>query len=411
MSGRGLATALVSVAAATLLAPAPAGAETLEPTRFDDPTPGKCKPEDCSLREAVLAANKSPGKSRILLGGGTYELEIPEASDAPTKSGDLDVTGPAAIRGRGVKATEVSGAEIARVFDIGARARIGLPHDSLGRMTVSHGSAPGEDGGAILTGFSQTKLKHLAIAHNAAGRGGGLASVRTKLTVSATTFRANTASYGGGAFFPAGFSATEGTIKSSTFSGNAAGVGGAIAADGQNIPGSAEDEPVMDVVNSTLSGNSASNTGGAITTLNGATVRLDNSTVAGNTANLQGSGGSGGGIAQLGTSSFEFADSILAANTVGAGGSSPQCFGTFGAGGGANLLANLAGDSCSIFGTVTSDPLIGGLARNGGPTKTIALLEGSQAVGLAATCPKRDQRGRPRPLTGCDTGAFERKNP
>jgi hypothetical protein len=49
-----------------------------------------------------------------------------------------------------------------------------------------------------------------------------------------------------------------------------------------------------------------------------------------------------------------------------------------------------------------------GLADNGGPTHTHALLAGSNAIGLAASCGlPEDQRGAARPAGECDSGAFE----
>jgi hypothetical protein len=52
--------------------------------------------------------------------------------------------------------------------------------------------------------------------------------------------------------------------------------------------------------------------------------------------------------------------------------------------------------------------LIGPLADNGGPTRTISLKALSPALGYATTCPRKDQRGMERPDSGCDSGAFER---
>jgi hypothetical protein len=58
---------------------------------------------------------------------------------------------------------------------------------------------------------------------------------------------------------------------------------------------------------------------------------------------------------------------------------------------------------------IRANPKIGKLARNGGPTKTIALKQGSPAIGLAhkPSAPNRDQRGRKRDGNP-DAGAFER---
>jgi hypothetical protein len=58
-----------------------------------------------------------------------------------------------------------------------------------------------------------------------------------------------------------------------------------------------------------------------------------------------------------------------------------------------------------------TNPLLGPLANNGGPTDTYALLAGSPAVnaGDNTFCPATDQRGVSRPQgPACDIGAFER---
>jgi hypothetical protein len=51
-----------------------AKAATYSPTRLDDPVPGACTVQDCSLRSAVLAANANPGFDHIALANGTYSL-------------------------------------------------------------------------------------------------------------------------------------------------------------------------------------------------------------------------------------------------------------------------------------------------------------------------------------------------
>jgi hypothetical protein len=57
-----------------------------------------------------------------------------------------------------------------------------------------------------------------------------------------------------------------------------------------------------------------------------------------------------------------------------------------------------------------TDPKLGPLADNGGPTLTIALLPGSPAIdaGNTSLAPATDQRGFPRPAgLAADIGAFE----
>jgi hypothetical protein len=80
-------------------------------------------------------------------------------------------------------------------------------------------------------------------------------------------------------------------------------------------------------------------------------------------------------------------------------------------------------DSCEFTGPGdlnTTDPNLGPLQLNGGPTRTMALLPGSLAIdsGNPSGCTdghahllKTDQRGQPRPdkedTGGCDRGAYE----
>src|SRR3989304_4016322 len=67
-------TLLLGVA---LLAPSsPAMAATFTVTRTDDPPPNGCAPADCSLREAIIAANDAVGADTITLTAGAYNLTI-----------------------------------------------------------------------------------------------------------------------------------------------------------------------------------------------------------------------------------------------------------------------------------------------------------------------------------------------
>jgi hypothetical protein len=65
-----------------------------------------------------------------------------------------------------------------------------------------------------------------------------------------------------------------------------------------------------------------------------------------------------------------------------------------------------AGD---LVGVAPAPLALGPLGENGGPTRTLALLEGSIALDAAPTCAADvDQRGVPRPQgPACDVGAFE----
>ncbi len=201
------------------------------------------------------------------------------------------------------------------------------------------------------------------------------------------------------------------TIEGSTFESNRAGslftpygVGGAVYhQSGYNLI----------ISDSTFSANIAEGTsigiGGAIYSVSGLT--MTNSTISGNTSSSVGSGAlqgeftlnqvtlSGNSPHAL-VSSFgnPSAKATIIANTIGGS----NCFGAIG-----DDLNNLADDtSCgtipsSLFGL---DP---NLTDNGGPTRTHALLEGSNAIEAAGFCSSpADQRGAPR-IDACDIGAYE----
>ena len=75
---------------------------------------------------------------------------------------------------------------------------------------------------------------------------------------------------------------------------------------------------------------------------------------------------------------------------------------------------NLSSDASCVFtnsGSMNStDPKLGSLTNNGGPTLTMALLAGSPAIdaGDTSLAPTSDQRGFPRPAgLAADIGAFE----
>ena len=78
-----------------------------------------------------------------------------------------------------------------------------------------------------------------------------------------------------------------------------------------------------------------------------------------------------------------------------------------------DLGHNLSSDRSCAFRNVGSlnntDPVLGPLADNGGPTLTMALLAGSPAIGAAdsASAPPADQRGFPRPSGSADIGAYD----
>jgi predicted outer membrane repeat protein len=254
--------------------------------------------------------------------------------------------------------------------------------------TFSNNAATNGDGGAIefcppnevgprLFSVTDTTFSNNYAGGNTtwAGGGGGIyiCCANNTVTISGSTFSGNTAQgYGGGLYNCCGASATHGastvTITNSTFSGNTAATwsGGGIMADGPVI---------LDSV--TMSGNSSP-------------VRV---------------GGGGGGIYTDAPGFSTLRNTIIANSTSGG-----NCAGDAVT----SLGHNLSSDSTCDFGATgdmnNTNPNLGPLADNGGPTRTHALLYGSPAIdgGDPLEYPPTDQRGVSRPLgLAPDIGAYE----
>ena len=455
VAGLALALAVTFAGSAT--------AKTFEPTRKDDPVPNGCKPRNCSFREALLAANQREGHDVVVLERGRYEMELPRVNgfgeDGPWLGFDVTIRGQGARRttldanqidtamqlGNFLEANtlrdlRVTGGRAAIPFGIGGVLAVGgkvtLNRVVLTRNATTDGSGGGahiaarvefrmvdsrvvrneafNGGGVFITAGSAAEtsgaITDSTIENNEAVFGGGVYSNVPRLTISGTTIAQNAADEGGGLDLAGvhNFNPTT-KIGSSTISGNGARKGGGFLADG-NQPGPTVMEPIVTVVNSTVAANTASAEGGGIMADNAATVNLDNATVAFNMADNDNTGGGvGGGVHQHSAAVLGVGDSIVAANAVGTSGTGPQCEGALSAADGFLYQSQPSG-TCSFGGAfeIVSDAGLAPLADNGGPTPTVRLLPGSGAIGLAHSCPKRDQRGRLRPAD-CDSGAFENK--
>ena len=204
-------------------------------------------------------------------------------------------------------------------------------------------------------------LNHLTVSDgNLFGQGGGVSNSGT-LIIANSTFSGNASSDVGGGVWNGGTA----TITNSAFSGNSSGYGGGVSNDTFGV---------LTVTNSTFSGNSAYV--------------------------------NGGGIANAGTATLR--NTIVANNTTGG-----NCFGTI-TNGGNNIDSGTTCGWGSASGSMSStDPLLGALANNGGPTQTFALLAGSPAidgvtVGAPNGAPATDQRGVARPQgVRYDIGSYE----
>lgn len=360
-------------------------AHTYTVTRTDDPKPDGCKASDCSLREAVLAANKHPGPDTIVLPHkGPYNLTRALGATDDGTNGDLEITDPVTIKHSGAGKATIDAHKHDRVLDISSST-------TLSKLVIRNGYTATDLGGGIQISAGNLTVANSTISGNHSGFfGGGLESFTTgTVTISASTISGNQAVEAGGGVEAEGSNATM-RIKNSTIDHNSVpdGNGGGVDAGGSQT---------VALVNDTIANNSAERGGGISSN---AHVKLNAVTVARNSDS--GSVGSGGGIDSFGASSLE--NSIVSLNT--SSGTSDDADGSF-----TSLGHNLSSDPFGGPGDiVTSAPKLGPLANNGGPTRTIALLKRSPAIehGDAKTEPKRDQRGHLRDPKHPDIGAFER---
>ena len=117
-SRRALVTAFLGLLVG-LLSTSPAAADTFIPTRFDDPEPAdKCRPQNCSLREAIKAANNHNGRDKVRLAEGTYELEIPPTDSCTNADGQLCIVDNLTLRGHGPDETKIDANGIDRVLTV-----------------------------------------------------------------------------------------------------------------------------------------------------------------------------------------------------------------------------------------------------------------------------------------------------
>lgn len=365
---------LVSFLAAAMLfaaAASPARAAVFIPTRLTDGADGACD-SDCSLRDAVLAANAAPGADFIVLGPGTYSLNLAGAGEDLAATGDLDVTDDLAIVGRDAFSTVIEANGIDRVFDVPAGS-----HLELVSLTVTEGHVLTGDGGGIrVAGELDLSRSVVSLSHAETGKGGGIAGL--------------------------GASAVLNIDQSSFLANRAGGQGGGIYLD----------EGTIQLVNSTLWMNAAPQ-GGGLYAGEGALGTVSNSTLYQN-----GSTGRGGGV-YVADQPFIAVEYIVFENTIIAGNNSSSptekdCFGAA-LSAGHNLLGE--GSGCPDFGphpgdlegtpAAPLDPKLLALTETGGPTPVFRPAAGSPAIDHGAGCEPVDQRGAARSETACEIGSVE----
>lgn len=365
-----IAVAAISVGTTAALLPATALAGdtgvTFNVTKTADTADGSCTPQDCSLREAIIASNAFTDFDVIEVPAGRYVLTIPGTGEQASATGDLDILGGVDIHGAGAKRTIIDGAGIDRVFHVPNTGTSTQFHVWIENVTITGGVSPNEPGGGIAH-LQPTATFHLL----------------------RSTVRGNRANQGGGIQNGYPSEATM-IIDRSTISGNRApnGQGGGI----QNVG-------TLTIINSTISGNRTVHGGGLMNHQGSTSIQY--STIAFNVGS-----NFGGGIF-LNSGDVTVEGSIIAKNTSEFVGGR-NCSGPVISHG--HNLEN--GQTCGMEenSDLHAKPRLDTLGFYGGPTKTHRLLAGSPAINAGGdTFPPTDQRGVSRPRNFVpDIGSYER---
>ena len=363
---------------------APMAEDTLKVTKTADTNDGTCD-SDCSLREAVVAANADPDRDTIRVPAGTYKLTSPE--------GDLDIESEVAIEA--VRGTAViDGQSADRVLEITASGEAYLTG-----LEIANGRLQAGQGGGILNA-GLAYITHSTITSNSAPTGGGLANSGGTLALRFSTVSDNSADFGGGINNEGGRVEVETSLLWKNFASFS---GGGL----YNVAGEAHFR------NSTVSANRSNSSGAGIYQISDEVVSIVSSTIIGNSADLDNDNGDGGGVfvgGGVNPGGVLITNSLLFGNADGGPIQHPNCSGPLDSLGHNIILVNTGCDITLEPTDLNSAATTGALARNGGPTMTYALPADSVAIGHGPTgtvaCSGTDQRGVPR--TGsCDTGAYQ----
>lgn len=334
-----------------------ASAATINVTKTTDDTPNGCD-TDCSLREAVIAANATVEHDTIVVPAGTYVLSLIGTDEDAAATGDLDLIEDVSIIGNPTGGTIIDGNLSDRLVHLnGATVE-------LIDLVLTRGNTTGDwygAGGVLVESGTLTMTRSVLSNCTCDAHGGGLFSLGS-VTIDRSAIIGNTGFRGGG-IYHAGFDLT--------------------------------------LINSTVSGNTATDQGSGGVSTDGLALSasIESSTI---TDNLGPESDAAG-----------FLSEVWVRNTIFDGNCfiSPGMGMVHSEGGNLETTADTCGlDHAGDLVAVSSGELnLGPLQDNGGVTPTHALLGGSVAIDSAndALCPVSDQRDWIRWDGSCDIGAFE----
>lgn len=381
-------------------------------TKTADTNDGVCD-ADCSLREAVAAANGTVDNDTIefsALFNSTQTITLTTGEIVFAANGSLT------INGAGANLLTISGNNASRIFSSAANVAV-----TINGLRFTNGNGVGAAntgrGGAIYNVGGTMVINNSIFTANTAANGGGLnnaasaaPSVPANLTLNNCIVSNNTSTSSGGGM--QNFSTSTVTINNSLFMNNTS--GGTTGGGGAQLNGGVR------ITSSTFAINNApGGAGGGIHSNGTLGTVLTNVTIVGNTST-----NNGGGL-HRGTTNVNFfiRNSIVAGNNGAA--DSPDV---------TNSAAGLDSEGNNIIGNVgtstgweasdllNTNPLLNALADNGGFSFTFLPMSGSPALNAGQNCVvdlscaannpplavNTDQRGISRPQgPTVDIGAVE----
>jgi CSLREA domain-containing protein len=255
-------------------------------TKSEDTFDGACLPRDCSLREAVAAANQASGPNTITIPAGNYVLALAGPGEDGAASGDLDLTDDVTLLGVGSEAGgtfitaadgfgdrlvhALSGAVVIENLylgggeaDAGGAVRVEESADLTIRETrLDASKATGPDGGGLVFSEGTLILEASRLTRGCSAGAGGAVVSRGTATIRDAVFEDNEAASQGGAI------ANSGTMTLTTTSVNRAfaGTGPLCGVVGQGDGGGIYSSGDLTITDGDISRTEATRSGGAIFT-------------------------------------------------------------------------------------------------------------------------------------------------
>lgn len=362
-----------------------------------------------SLREAIITANSNGEADTIVLGAGTYTLDIANTAgqEGLAANGDLDILADGGnsltITGAGAGSTVITQTVADRVFQVLGGANVTFENLTItGGQALDDGTSgalpnlgDGDGGGILIDSGATVSINSSTITGNLAagaeaGEGGGGIFNAGSLTISDSDITANQATVGalgngGGIFNDVGATLN---VSGGSISGNAANrAGGGI----ENNAGTVGLTNVTLGGATSAEGNSAGINGGGLHVTGSGTTNINGGTVQNNVAGAEGGGlwngtgtmtvngssidsniASGVNADQGGGGVFNAGGTVLVINGTTITGNVAN--GTSGSGGG--ILNDAGGNLVVVGGTIsgnTANRAGGGIEDNSGSAGVVTL--------------------------------------